>query len=302
MKTTRYVALICTLLLVLAVAACAASPALQSAEKSPPGRPAIAPEPAAGESALDASYADSDVSWDRGADDRMIVRTASISLVVADTEDTVSKIKDIAGSHGGYVVDTHLWRDEEQLRGSVTVRVPADSLEEALSQFKSLAVKVERETSGSQDVTEEYTDLSARLRNLEATEEELRELLATVRERTGKAEDILAVHRELTSIRSQIEQLKGRMQYLERTAAMSAVTIELIPDILAQPIGGTGWRPSETVAEALGSLLRTLRFLVDAAIVLLVYVVPLIALLLFPLAIIWLGWQRWRRRKGAAKG
>jgi len=231
----------------------------------------------------------------------MIVRTASLSLVVADTDDAVSKIKDIAGSHGGYVVDTHLWRDDEQLRGSITVRVPADSLEEALGQFKSLAVKVERETGASQDVTEDYTDLGARLLNLEAAEEELRELLATVRQRTGKAEDILAVHRELTSIRSQIEQLKGRMQYLERTAAMSAVAIELIPDVLAQPIGGTGWRPSETVAEALGSLLRTLRFLVDAAIVLVLYVAPLIALILFPLVVIWLGWQRWRRR-GAAKG
>ena len=301
MKTTRLTALICTWVMVLAVAACAASPALQSSEKSPPGRPAIVPEPVVGESAQDASYTGSDVNSDRGADDRMIVRTASLSLVVADTDDAVSKIKDIAGSHGGYVVDTHLWRDDEQLRGSITVRVPADSLEEALGQFKSLAVKVERETGASQDVTEDYTDLGARLLNLEAAEEELRELLATVRQRTGKAEDILAVHRELTSIRSQIEQLKGRMQYLERTAAMSAVAIELIPDVLAQPIGGTGWRPSETVAEALGSLLRTLRFLVDAAIVLVLYVAPLIALILFPLVVIWLGWQRWRRR-GAAKG
>jgi prefoldin subunit 5 len=201
----------------------------------------------------------------------MIVRTADISLVVKDAEDSVAQIKDIVGGLGGYVVAVGLWRDQEQLRGTITVRVPADSLDEALVKFKGLAVKVERESGGSQDVTEEYSDLGAQLRNLEATEQELRELLGTVRERTGKAEDILAVYRELTQIRGQIEQLKGRMQYLERTAAMSAVTIELIPDVLATPITVAGWRPSETISRALRALLQTLRLLVDAAIWVVLY-------------------------------
>ncbi len=139
------------------------------------------------------------------------------------------------------------------------------------------------------------------MRNLEATEEELLELLATVRERTGKAEDILAVHRELTNIRGQIEQLKGRMQYLERTAAMSAITIELIPDVLAQPIAGTGWRPSVTVSSALRSLVGTLRLVADAALVIVFYVLPLVVILLIPVAIIWLVWRRWKQRKSATK-
>jgi hypothetical protein len=227
----------------------------------------------------------------------MIVRTADLSLVVEDAEASVARIKDIVGLQGGYVVDTRLWRDDDQLRGSVTVRVPAESLDNTLQQFKGLAVKVQRESTNSQDVTEEYTDLGARLRNLEATEEELRELLATVRERTGKAEDILAVHRELTSIRGEIEQLEGRMQYLERTAAMSAITVELIPDVLAQPITRTGWRPSETVAGALRSLLGTLQVLIDAGIVLVLYVLPLAVLVLGPIAVIWLVWRRRTRRQ-----
>jgi len=218
-----------------------------------------------------------------------------------DTEGSVVQIKSIVTSFGGYVVDTHLWRDEGQLRGSVTVRVPADDLDDALSQFKALAVKVERESGSSQDVTEEYTDLSARLRNLEATEQELLELLGTVRERTGKAEDILAVHRELTNIRGQIEQIKGRMQYLERTSAMSSVTIELIPDILSQPIAGTGWRPSETVANALRSLLSTVRFIANAAIWVVLYVLPVAVVVLVPFTIVWLIWRRRRKGKPAAK-
>jgi hypothetical protein len=228
--------------------------------------------------------------------ERMIVRSADVALVVKDTEDSVAQIKSIVSELDGYVVDMRLWRDQDQLRGTVTVRVPAASLDEALIKFKALAVKVERESGSSQDVTEEYSDLGAQLRNLEATEQELLELLATVRERTGKAEDILAVHRELTQIRGQIEQLKGRMQYLERTAAMSAVTIELTPDVLATPITVGSWRPSATVSRALRALVQTLRVLVDAVIWLALYVLPVAIVVLIPLAALWLLWRR--RKKG----
>jgi hypothetical protein len=231
----------------------------------------------------------------------MIVRTADIALVVRDTEDSVAQIKSIVSGVGGYVVDMRLWREQEQLRGTVTVRVPAESLDEALVKFKGLAVKVERESGGSQDVTEEYTDLGAQLRNLEATEQELLELLGTVRERTGKAEDILAVHRELTQIRGQIEQLKGRMQYLERTAAMSAVTIELTPDVLATPITVGSWRPSETVSRALRALLQTLRVLVDAVIWVALYVLPVALVVLIPFAGLWVLWRRRKKAMPSAK-
>jgi hypothetical protein len=69
--------------------------------------------------------------------------------------------------------------------------------------------------------------LSAQLRNLEATEEELLVLLTEVREKTRRAEDVLAVHREVTNIRGQIEQIKGRMQYLERMTALATINVEL---------------------------------------------------------------------------
>ncbi len=296
MKIKMLVVVTLMLVLALIVGACAARAPMSQTES---GQGVLEPAAAPGR----ATYAstDTDEAFDSSGEDRMIVRTADLSLVVSDAEESVIQIKDIITELDGYVVDTRLWRDDGQLRGTITVRVPADSLDTALSKFKELAVKVERESSGSQDVTEEYTDLSARLRNLEATEEELLELLSTVRERTGKAEDILAVHRELTNIRGQIEQLKGRMQYLERTAAMSAITVELIPDVLAQPIAGTGWRPSVTVSTALRSLVGTLRLVADAAIVIVFYVLPLVIVLLVPVAIIWFAWRRWRQRKPAIR-
>lgn len=259
--------------------------------------PAPIPGPAVSYSGTKAEGRGTEVDLtSKASEERLIVRTADLAIVVKDAEQSVVQIKGIVGSLGGYVVDMRLWRDQDQLRGTVTVRVPAESLDEALDKFKALAVKVERESGGSQDVTEEYSDLGARLRNLVATERELLELLSTVRERTGKAEDILAVHRELTQIRGQIEQLKGRMQYLERTAAMSAVTLELIPDVLARPITVGGWRPSETVSRALRALVQTLRFLVDAAIWIVLYMLPVALVLLMPTAGLWLLWRR--KKKG----
>jgi hypothetical protein len=280
------------LLIALLVVACAA-PSVSPLTSGGRGEEAAPMQPSKG-TAVD-TYAGTP------GEDRMIVRTASLTLVVSDTEVSTTHIKSIVAALGGYVVDSNLWRDTGQLRGTVTVRVPAESLDDAISQFKGLAVKVERESGSSQDVTEQYSDLSAQLRNLEATEKELLELLTTVREKTGKAEDILAVHRELTQIRGQIEQLKGRMQYLERTSEMSAVTIELIPDVLAQPIAGTGWRPGEAVSGALRALLGTLRFLVEAAIWVVLYILPAAAVFLLPVVGLWTLWRRRKKAKPEVK-
>jgi len=294
----KYVVLTLILLFALVVAAC-------GAPSAPQPQPEESRYAGAGREGAEEPLPPPAPAGDKGlakaSEERMIVRTARLSLVVKDAEESLAQIKSIVSALDGYVADTRMWREEEQLRGSVTVRVPAESLDDALARFKALAVRVESESDSSQDVTEEYTDLSARLRNLEATEQELLELLKTVREKTGKAEDVLAVHRELTNIRGQIEQLKGRMQYLERTSAMAAVTIELIPDVLARPIGVGSWQPSGTLAGALRSLLQTLRFIVDAAIWIVFYILPVAIILLIPFGIVWLIWRRRRKEKPVAK-
>jgi hypothetical protein len=227
--------------------------------------------------------------------ERMIIRAGELVLVVQDTETSLVEIRDIATSLGGFVDNTNLWRANDQLRGTVTIRVPADSFDAAMDQIKDQAIKVERENVSGQDVTEEYTDLSARLRNLEATEEELLALLTEVREKTRRAEDVLAVHRELTNIRGQIEQIKGRMQYLERLTALSTIHVDLIPEEEIT-IVEEGWQPLNTLRAALNALVSAGQFLVEAAIWVIAFALPLLLLLVLPLLIIWWVWRRWRRR------
>jgi len=159
-------------------------------------------------------------SW---ATERMIVRTAEISLVVIDVATALDQVTDMAERFDGYVVSSTRWKEDERLIGNITIRVSADDFDEAMAVLRGLAVDVTHEDTSAKDVTEEYIDLSAKLKNLEATEEQYLRLM----EKAEKVEDILAVQRELSKTRGEIEQTKGRMQYLERTSATSLIEIHL---------------------------------------------------------------------------
>jgi len=270
------------------------APASRAVEQSVAEAPAA--EPALPEGAPSDAVAGSLPSFA----DRMLIRTADLALVVGDTQSALVHIRSIVGGLEGYVAGTSLWQADNQMRGTVTIRVPAESFDAAMDQLKALAVEVQRENVSSQDVTEEYTDLSARLRNLEATETELLALLTDVRERMRNAEDVLAVHRELTAIRGEIEQTKGRMQYLERLTALATINLELIPEEEVE-IVAAGWQPGRTLQEALRALVNAGQFLVEAAIWVVIFILPVLAILAAPVVLMVWGVRRWRRARAARK-
>ncbi|MEK7354473.1 MAG: DUF4349 domain-containing protein, partial [Chloroflexota bacterium] len=157
------------------------------------------------------------------AADRMIVRTGNMALVVDDVSVAIKQITAMAGRFTGYVVSSNVWQDRERLFGSISLRIPAERFDDAIRELRALAVDVTSETSNSRDVTEEYTDLTSQLKNLQATEQQLLRIL----EKAATVKDILDVQRELSNTRGQIEQTKGRMQYLERTSATSLIDVSL---------------------------------------------------------------------------
>ncbi|HEV8659763.1 MAG TPA: DUF4349 domain-containing protein [Thermoanaerobaculia bacterium] len=128
---------------------------------------------------------------------RMIIRSANVSMIVDDTSAAIEKITAAAESVGGYVSDSKVWRDGEQLRGTITLRIPADRLSAALGVIRKLAVRIQSETIGSQEVTQEYVDLQSQLRNLEAAEIELRQLMTTIRQNSKKASEVLEMYQQL---------------------------------------------------------------------------------------------------------
>lgn len=235
---------------------------------------------------------------------RVIIYTGNISLVVKNTEEAAAAITTIAEEQGGFVAGSNLYQSGEAgvMRGSITLRVPAERYQDTLDRLRDLALRVERENSSTQDVTEEFTDLQARKTNLEVTESALQQLLEE-RQRIGSTSDILEVHRELTNIRGQIEQIEGRLRYLANQSALSTITIELTPDVLYQPITVAGWQPQGVAREALQALIVALQALANIAIWLVIFVLPLLVVLLIPVAaMVWIirwWWKRGRKKEPA---
>ena len=155
--------------------------------------------------------------------ERMIVRTGRMWLVVDDVPVALDRIAGLAEDFDGYVVSSQRWGEDERVAGTIAIRVPAEYFDDVMRALRGLAVEVTAEDTSSRDITEEYVDLSAKLHNLEATEEQLLRLM----EKAETVEEMLDVQRELSRTRGEIEQTKGRMQYLERTSATSLIEVHL---------------------------------------------------------------------------
>ncbi len=201
-------------------------------------------------------------------EDRMIVRTGDMSLVVEDVTQASNEIAQLAVSFGGYVVSSSISGEEEEMRGWISIRVPDEKFDQALTELRNLAVRVKSENTSSQDVTEEYIDLEARLRNAEATEKQYLALL----EKATDVEDILKIYESLSQVRQEIEQIKGQMQYLERTSSMSMISVSLEPQATAKPLVHAGWSALETLKSAVRGIVTFGQWLGILAIWLIIFI------------------------------
>jgi hypothetical protein len=182
--------------------------------------------------------------------ERMIVRNGDISLVVEDVANARDDIEQLAAGFGGWVVNSNIYGEEEEMRGWISIRIPSDKFDQALVELRALAVRVTSESTSTQDITEEYVDLQSRLKNAEATEGQYLALL----EQAEEVDDILSIYEALSQIRYEIEQVKGRMQYLEQTSAMSLISVNLTPAVSLGPLVSPGWSASESLNAAIRGL------------------------------------------------
>lgn len=230
--------------------------------------------------------------------ERLVIRTGSLDLIVPDVEQALEQVQALAEEMGGYVVSLSTYQYEEGLQASITIRVPADSFDRAMDRLKNLATTVRQESVSGQDVTEEYVDLESRLRHLRAKEKQLLEFL----DQAEDTEAVLAVYEHLSATQQEIEQVTGRMQYLENQAALATITVSMIPDVLAQPLETGGWNLPGTVRNALETLLGVLEICVKATIYLVIVILPTLILLAIPVVglvflIRWLVRRSRRRQK-----
>lgn len=251
-----------------------------------------APEAMGSEAVAQAPGSESAISANR-----KIIARANMTLIVADTQAAVDEIEELMEELGGYVSTSNLYRSGDLLQGTITLRVPSENLEPALEALGEMAVKVESRSLNREDVTDQYTDVDAQIRNLEATEQELLAMLEEVRERPNStSEDIMAVYRTLTEVRGQIETLRGRKNMWDNLIALSTIEVTLYPDAANLPVIEEGWRPSAVAREAQRALVAAVQGLGNIVIWFVIFLLPLMLLFLIPLGIaIW--FLRWLFRK-----
>lgn len=270
MKLTRLLPIL-TIALLLAACGAAARETFSSinAGLSPEGA-AGAPAPSSLEP-RQAPQADQVTSGGEQANqpgvERLVIKTADVTIQVDSVRDAEAAVRAKVGELGGYIVKVETSGTDQSLRAQIIFRVPAQRFDDALSGVQGLAKKLISRSVSGDDVTEEFVDLDARLRNLEATRARLQSFL----EKADQVEDALKVNEALSTIQGEIEQIKGRIQFLKQSAALSTISVSLTSVPVAPLIAEDSWQPLAVARGALRELIGFGQGLVEIAIVLLVW-------------------------------
>lgn len=188
--------------------------------------------------------------------DRYLIRNARLDLEAEDAEKAAQKITETVRAAGGHVSGLNKRVDElGRPFINLTVRIPADRLDQNLNLVKTLG-RVIHEQMSTDDVTEEYVDLEARIRNLKKTEERLLDHL-------GKAlliDSTLKIEQELTRVREQLERFEGRIRFLGHRVRYSTIEIKIMQKPKAEPLAPvTTFSSAHVLAEAVRSLIEFCR-------------------------------------------
>jgi len=220
---------------------------------------------------------------------RLVVRNAELTIVVADVNARVKAIEAMADGMGGFVVSSNTYQTyasngAKVPQAEITIRVPAEKLNAALDQIKANTVEAPAENITGQDVTDRYVDLQSQLKAKEAAEAQLLKIM----ENADKTEDVLAVYQQLQQVQSDIDVLKGQIKYYEQAAALSAISVTIVAEQGIQPIEIGGWRPAGTARDAIQGLIHFLQGFADFMIVFFLRDLWEILLVLLPFYILFL--------------
>jgi hypothetical protein len=172
------------------------------------------------------------------SEDRKLVRTESLGLIVKTPAETAEKIIQIAQSAGGFLVTSNVNGGTDATNASLSIRVPAQEFEEVRAQIRKLSLHVESESIDAQDLTKQYVDQEARLRNLRAQEQQYLGILR----KAATVKDTLEVSDKLNALRGAIEERQAEFEALAKQVETVAINITLRAEADAQ-VFGLNWRP-----------------------------------------------------------
>jgi hypothetical protein len=268
--------------------------------------PGVAPRPA-----MDNSSGIKPTANSVAVQERLIVMNVDLSIVVTDPQKKMDAINQMAKDLGGYIVSMNMSQvyiasGETAPQGTISIRVPAVKLENALSQIKAGVVDVQSENRSGQDVTSQYVDLQSQLTNLEQAEKDLQDIMDEAKNNPGndsttKTQDVLNVYNQIVNIRGQIEQIKGQMKYIEETTSTSSINVTLIAEKTIKPIEIGGWKPRGVARDAVQALVKFMQGFVNFIIYFVLLVLPILVVVFGPIALVIWGILALVKRRKARK-
>jgi hypothetical protein len=225
---------------------------------------------------------------------KKVIKTGDLSLVVGSSTSATETIGTIAKTNGGFVLSSNVYKTSgSQEEGYVSIKVPFEKFEGALGDIKKIAAQIKSETVTASDVTQEYVDLQAQIKNYESEEAQYREIM----KRAVKISDVLEVQSKLSEVRGRIDMVQGRLNYLASQTDMSLITVRL-SETPVVTLPQDQWQITTTVKEALNDLILTAQDFVDWLIFFVIVTIPsLIPVILILWLIYYVVKSLWRRCK-----
>lgn len=216
--------------------------------------------------------------------ERKIIRNANLTIEVPSPADSQRRISSIAESHQGFVVTSEATQrttddaSKPAITVSLVVRVPAAQFNQTMDEIRAVGARIIQEKITGQDVTEEFMDLEAQIKNQKALEAQFLEIM----KRAVKVEEALNVQTELANVRTQIEKLEGRRRFLENQTSLSTITVLLQSPTQIVNAAGFWYSIRSAFADGVDAAAAILLFLIRAVIALL----PIIIFIFLPIALI----------------
>lgn len=208
-----------------------------------------------------------------------LIQTGSIDMRVRDIDKTIDDLLEIANTYDGEVTNRSISRYDDRYSGYATLQVPSSDFEAALNDVEAIAELIDSISINADDVSDQLVDIDARLRAAVAEENRYLELLSAA----NNVEDLLAIERELSRIRTTIERYDAQLASLEDEVAFASLYISMTQE-LTLPLEGTRFRPGQDVIDALSQLALIARSIATG----LIYLVIIGGAILIPVVLIYL--------------
>ncbi|HEV7903668.1 MAG TPA: DUF4349 domain-containing protein [Pyrinomonadaceae bacterium] len=249
---------------------------------------ASAPNQAAEMQTVSLTQASQSQASQQVAVERKIIRDADINLEVAAPAEGQRRLGTIAEAHGGFVVTSESRMQDDHSRDSqlveiatVQLRVPASHFDAVLEEIRAIGTRVRSVKQTGKDVTEEFIDLDARLRTQRALEAQFLEIMKSA----GEVSDALEVQTQLAAVRTEIERVEGRRRFLENQAALSTINVTLQPPASLVSVNTSGFFAG--IKSAFGDGIDIAAAITLGIISFVIALVPVLLLIVLPLALIW---------------